>query len=304
MRKSSIATTKAKTMVTCMSFLALSATVLTSCTKDDSPEEAELNLDISIDDRPMETNVTINFNEPQFDMSPMTRSSLASATTRLDVWIYESGSELTAIHQTSSDSGYSTISLSLDKTKTYTLYAIAHKATDACTLADGIISWPDDKPKESFFYTTTFSPATTTAINAEMSRITGKFTLQTTDAVPAEADHFRFIVKSTGTRYNVNGSPSNIIDRQVDFATISRNQSDGTCSFAFQILSTSDAPTNFDITATAYNASNEILETKTFAAVPIRNNYRTTYSGAFFTTSAMSLTFTADDWNDYDVVNF
>ena len=301
MKHSVNALTKAEKVVTCVLF---SLCVL-SCTKDDEPETdmPETVIHVDVNDNPIQEHVTINF-APVYTMEPMTRGDLsASGMTRLDVWLYEGTTEISAVHQTSSDVGFGSVSQNLNKTKTYTLYAIAHKASDVCTLADGIISWPDDKPKESFFYTTTFSPATASTLNCAMARITGKFTLQTTDAVPDEVDHVRFIIKDTGTRFNVNRSPANIIDRTVDFATISR-KTDGTTSFAFQILSTSDAPTNFEITATAFNSSNEILETKTFASVPIRNNYRTTYSGAFFTTSAMSLTFTADDWQDFDTVSF
>ena len=295
------ALTKAEKVVTCVLF---SLCVL-SCTKDDEPEtdipETVIHVDVNSD--PIQEHVTINF-APIYKMEPMTRSDLsASGMTRLDVWLYEGTTEISAVHQTSTDVGFGSVSQNLNKTKTYTLYAIAHKATDVCTLADGVLSYPDDKPKESFFYTTTFSPANASTLNCAMSRITGKFTLQTTDAVPDNVDHMRFVIKGTGTRFNVSGSPANIIDRQVDFASISR-KTDGTTSFAFQILSTSDAPTNFEITATAYSATNEILETKTFPAVPIRNNYRTTYSGFFFTTSAMSMSFTASDWNDYDAINF
>ncbi|MBR5276098.1 MAG: hypothetical protein IKU35_03035 [Bacteroidaceae bacterium] len=301
MKHSVNALTKAEKVVTCVLF---SLCVL-SCTKDDEPETdiPETVIHVDINDDQIQEHVTINF-APVYTMEPMTRGDLsASGMTRLDVWLYEGTTEISAVHQTSSDVGFGSVSQNLNKTKTYTLYAIAHKATAACTLTDGIIAWPDDKPKESFFYTTNFSPATASTLNCAMARITGKFTLLTIDAVPDDVDHVRFVIKDTGTRFNVSGSPANIIDRQVDFATISR-KTDGTTSFAFQILSTSDAPTNFNITATAYAADNSIVETKTFPAVPIRNNYRTTYSGAFFTTSAMSLTFTADDWNDYDVVNF
>lgn len=301
MKHSVNALTKAEKVVTCVLF----SLCVCSCTKDDEPETdmPETVIHVDINDDQIQEYVTINF-APVYTMEPMTRGDLsASGMTRLDVWLYEGTTEISAVHQTSSEVGFGSVSQNLNKTKTYTLYAIAHKASDVCTLADGIIQWPDDKPKESFFYTTTFSPATASTLNCAMARITGKFTLQTTDAVPDEVDHVRFIIKDTGTRFNVSGTPANIIDRQVDFATISR-KTDGSTSFAFQILSTSDAPTNFNITATAYAADNSIVETKTFASVPIRNNYRTTYSGAFFTTSAMSLTFTADDWQDFDTVSF
>ena len=274
---------------------------LTACTSDE-PSTATTSIGIHADTTEIEP-VTISFDFPEVSIAPMTRATISEAASRLDVWIYENGSEVEAAHQSSSDSGFGTVSTTLNKTKTYTLYALAHKATDVCTLANGVISFPDDKPKESFFYTTTFLPATTTSINAEMNRICGKFTMTTTDAVPESVDHVQFIIKDTGTRYDVSGSPANIIDRIIDFTNLTR-KNDGTISFSFNILSTSDAPTNFEITATAYASDNSIIETKTFTDVPIRNNYRTTYSGYFFTTEGMTMTFTASDWNDYETINF
>ena len=251
-----------------------------------------------------DTTVTLAFEGIKFDMQPMgTRATIAELASRLDVWVYENGSEVGAVHQTSSDSGFGTVSLTLNNTKTYTLYAFAHKATGACTLTDGIIAFPEDKPKECFFYTTTFSPATTTSINAEMSRICGKFTMATTDAVPDDVDHVRFTIINTGLRYNViTKEPANITDRTVDFPNITR-KADGTCSFSFNIIA-SDAVSDFEITATAYASDNSVIETKTFTDVPIRNSYRTTYTGAFFTTSEFSMTFTCADWQDYDTINF
>ena len=281
-------------------FIAMCVCFCASCTSDE-PESAIINGNMNSDSTEMKS-VTIHFAQ-QYDIRPMTRAAIGDVASRLDVWIYEGDTELTAVHQSSSDVGFGSVSLSLNKTKTYTLYALAHKATAACTLADGIISFPDDKPKESFFYTTTFSPATTTSINAEMSRICGKFTMTTTDAVPDDVDHVRFTIINTGLRYNViTKEPANLTDRTVDFPNITR-KADGTCSFSFNILA-SDAVADFEITATAYASDNSVIETKTFANVPIRNNYRTTYSGYFFTTEGMTMTFTVDDWLDYDTVIF
>lgn len=264
----------------------------TACTSDEQISVAK-----------EDTTVTLAFEGIKFDMQPMgTRATIAESASRLDVWVYENGSEVKAVHQTSSDSGFGTVSLTLNNTKTYTLYAFAHKATGACTLTDGIIAFPEDKPKECFFYTTTFSPATITAINAEMQRVCGRFTMSTTDAIPDNVDHVQFVIRNTALRYSVDGTLSNITDRTVDFASISR-KADGTCSFSFNILA-SDAVADFEITATAYASDNSIIETKTFDAVPIRNNYRTTLTGAFFTTESMSISFTCSDWIDYDVVTF
>ena len=282
----------------CVILVSAAVALLSGCSSDPSV----LNVNLKEPTQQADTTITISF-EFGYDIRPMTRAAIGDAASRLDVWLYEGDTELTSVHQSSSDVGFGSVSLSLNKTKTYTLYALAHKATAACTLADGIISFPDDKPKESFFYTTTFSPATTTNINAEMQRITGKFTLQTTDAVPNDVDHVQFVIRNTALRYGVDGTLSNITDRMVDFHNITR-KADGTCSFSFNILSTANAATNFEITATAYASDNSIIETKTFDAVPIRNSYRTTYTGAFFTTSEFSMTFTCADWQDYDTVTF
>ena len=268
---------------------------LLSCASDE-PGTVIASGGLAVDTTEIEQ-VTISFDFPEVSITPMTRASISDAASRLDVWIYEDESEFEAVHQSSSDSGFGNVSATLNKTKTYTLYALAHKATDVCTLANGIISFPDDKPKESFFYTTTFSPATTTSINAEMNRICGKFTMTTTDAVPESVDRVQFIIKDTGTRYDVSGSPTNIIDRVVDFSNLTR-KNDGTISFSFNILSTDNEPTNFEITATAYASDNSIIETKTFNDVPIRNNYRTTLSGAFFTTESMLIYFKCYHWTD------
>ena len=302
MKRFKMALTKADNVVirvlVCVIVFSVAVALLTACTSDEP--EAAINGGLVADTTEIET-VTIYF-APQYEVAPMTRAAIADAASRLDVWIYEGDTELTAVHQSSSSVGFGSVSLSLNKTKTYTLYALAHKATTACTLADGIISFPDDKPKESFFYTITFSPATTTNINAEMQRITGKFTLQTTDAVPDDVDHVQFVIRNTALRYGVDGTLSNITDRTVDFPNITR-KADGTCSFSFNILA-SNAVANFEITATAYAADNSIIETKTFTDVPIRNSYRTTYAGAFFTTSEFFMTFTCADWQDYDTINF
>lgn len=280
-------------------FIAICVFFCASCTSDE-PESAIINGNVNSDSTEMES-VTICFSQ-QYDIRPMTRASISDAASRLDVWIYEGDTELTAVHQSSSSVGFGSVSLSLNKTKTYTLYAFAHKATGACTLTDGIIAFPEDKPKECFFYTTTFSPATTTNINAEMSRICGKFTMSTTDAIPDNVDHVQFVIRNTALRYGVDGTLSNITDRTVDFPNITR-KADGTCSFSFNILA-SDAVANFEITATAYASDNSVIETKTFTDVPIRNSYRTTYAGAFFTTSEFFMTFTCADWQDYDTINF
>ena len=123
--------------------------------------------------------VTLTFSPYQIEAMTRTAVSIADVVTKIDVWIYESGSEVTAVHQTTADAAFGSVTVTLDKTKTYTLYAIGHKAAGPATIADGIITFPDDKVTHSMFYTTTFSPAPTTFTTSPMPNRSCSITVPT-----------------------------------------------------------------------------------------------------------------------------
>ena len=241
--------------------------------------------------------VTLTFSP--YEMSAMTRAatSVASVVTHLDVWLYESGSEVAAIHQSSSDSGFGTITATLNKTKTYTLYAVGHKA-DGATLSDGVISFTDDKVTHSLWYTTTFSPATTTNLSCLMTRIVADFRLEITDDIPTSAVKFRFTIASVFDRWNVSTGATHQLDR---VSTINY----GGTSAIFNIYAiTTDAQTTHDILVEALDENDGVVQSRTFADVPLRNGYKTNYRGTFFIDTPMSMSFTVNDWNEYETVDF
>ena len=270
--------------------------LLSSCSQDEKNV-----LDSYSDD--FDTKVTLSFSPYSMDAMTRAATSIASVVMHLDVWLYESGSEVTAIHQTTADADFGTVSVTLDKTKTYTIYAVGHKAEGAASLTNGIISFPNEKVTHAMFYTTTFTPATATSLSCLMERIVGLFKLATTDAVPDDVTKVEFALGSTPTRWNVAGYGVNPQERTVSFNNIT-TFSDGTVSFLMYIIAAENEATNYTITATAYRSDNSVKQTRTFENVPIRNGYRTTYQGSFFTDTPMTMTFTVDDWQDYDTVNF
>ena len=242
------------------------------------------------------TEVTLTFSPYTMEAMTRTATSIASVVTHLDVWLVE-GSNTTAIHQTSSDAGFGTITATLDKTKTYTLYAIGHKA-DGATLSDGVISFTDDKVTHSMFYTTTFSPATTTSLSCLMTRIVADFRLEITDDIPTSAVKFRFTVSGVYDRWNVSTGGTHQLDRT---SIITYN---GT-SAVFNIYAiVTDAQTLHTVTVTALDENDQEVQTRTFADVPLRNGYKTNYRGTFFIDSGVSASFTVDDWNEYETVDF
>ena len=268
--------------------IALASMVLTACSSDNMEE-------LGVMSDPTDVQMTFS----PYTMEAMTRTavSIADMVTKLDVWIYESGSEVTAIHQTIADASFGSITVTLDKTKTYTLYAVAHKA-DGATLSDGVISFTDDKVTHSMFYTTTFSPATTTSLSCLMNRIVADFRLEITDEIPTSAVKFRFTVPGVYDRWSVTTGATHGVDR------VSTINYGGTSAIFNVYAIATDAQTTHDIIVTALDENDQEVQTRTFVDVPLRNGYKTNYRGTFFIDTPMSMSFAVNDWNEYDVVDF
>lgn len=270
-------------------FLATICAAFCACSNDASEvmedEETEL--------------VTLTFSP--YEQSAMARTtrattSIASVVNHLDVWITD-GTTTTDLHQTNSDAGFGSLSVTLDKTKTYTLYAIGHKA-DGATLSDGVIAFTDDKVTHSMFYSTTFSPATTTNLSCLMNRIVADFRLDITDDIPAECKSLRFTISNVFDRWNVTTGGTHSLDR------VSTINYGGTSSIFNVYAIVTDAQTTHDITVTALDENGQELQTRTFMNVPLRNGYKTSYKGTFFIDTPMTMEFMVNDWNEYDEVIF
>ena len=269
----------------------MATAILAACSSsDEEPTSSEL------------TAVTLTFSPYQVDAITRAATSIAGIVTRLDVWLYESGSECAAVHQSADDVQFGSISLTLDKTKTYTLYAVGHKAAGPATLADGIIAFPDDKTTHSMYFTTTFSPSVTTSLSCLMQRIVAQFRIETTDAVPADMKKIQITIDDVFDRWNVTTGGTHQVDRTYTINITSTAQ-DGTVALnVFSIVT--DEQTLHTVTVTGLDADDAVtLTPRTFADVPLRNGYRTTYRGALrdATTTA---TFTVDDWTDLETINF
>ena len=255
------------------------------------------------DDMADEQLVTLQFSDFQLDEELITRADadVSIIATRLDVWITD-GESTQAVHQSAGDAGYGTVAVTLNKTKTYTIYAVAHKANGAATLADGVISFPDEKVTHSFYYTGTFSPAETTTLSCRMNRIVSQFRLETTDAVPDDVVKFRFLIPQTFTRWSVSGEGINKVDRVSDVSVNSRRD-DGSVVLVLYIIG-SATQTAYDITVQALDAADNIIQERVVTGVPVRNNYKVTASGAFFIDAPATFSFLTSDWDEFANIAF
>ena len=261
--------------------------MLTACTNDGAGEV--------MNDKTAE--VRMNFSP--YEVEPMMRAAVGDYATRLDVWIYDGDTEVHEVHQQSTDEGFASLSVKLEKSKTYTVYACAHKAGGAATLSNGVVSWSDDKVTHSFFYSQSFSPATTTTLNCLMERIVGNFRLEITDAVPEGVARMTVDVGVSPTRWNVAGFGENAVSRVSSFTPAV-----GSSPTLSVFLLAGDDEEKRDITVTAYDGTDAVVQQRVFTDVPIRAGYRSTYRGEFFTGADEVMTFTVNDWMDYETVEF
>lgn len=251
-----------------------------------------------------------------YDIHEMTRATLpiGDVVSKLDVWLYE-GTPATAVaqakpvaekHQTVGDDDFGKLSLTLNKDKTYTLYAIGHKQSAATTLADGVVSFPDEKITQTFYYSTTFTPSKTSKLDCVMQRCIGMFRIVIVDEIPADVKQFSVSANNTPTKWSFL-QLSGIAPRSDTYTVRWENfkhETDGTTSFSIYILG-SDVEQKYNITVSAYDADGNVAKQRTFTDVPIRNNYISLYRGSFFLDTPFSSAFTVnDDWSSYDTVEF
>lgn len=271
----------------CKVFIMLMAGLLLSCSSD-KDEETVNESDL----------VTMNLSF-LFDQEPMTKAEVSEYCTHLDVWLVE-GSTTTDYHQSQGDSEFGSLSLTLNKTKTYTLYAVAHKCADNATLANGVISFPDDKVTHSFFVSSTFTPSAD--VELEMQRIVAQLRIVTTDQVPTDAKKMRITIDGVYDRWNVSSGGTHQLNR-VSNINISSTNSDGSATFSVYAIVT-DAQTTHDILVEALNANDEVLCSHAIDDVPLRNNYRTIVRGPFFSDAAFTFSFVASDWEELTTIEF
>lgn len=247
--------------------------------------------------------VTLHFTRFQVEQQSMTRAAVdvSEYITRLDIWLND-GVTTTAYHQATGSEGFGSLSLTLNSTKSYTIYAVAHKGSAAASMADGVVTFHDDKVTHTFFFSDTFQPTKNMAKVCPMDRIVAMFMVSTTDAVPAEVKKVRITLGNVFTRWNVAGYGVNAIDK-VSTISITSTKSDGTVDLITYGI-TANENTNHSVLVEALDSSDAVVQTQAFENVPLRNGYRTVATGNVFTDAPSSFSFTAKEWLDNTPFSF
>lgn len=133
-----------------------------------------------------------------------------------------------------------------------------------------------------------------------MERIVGNFRLEITDAVLENVARMTIDMGVSPTRWNVAGCGENAIERVSSFTP----EVGSSPTLSVFLLANKDEEAAYDITVTAYDATDAVVQQRVFEDVPIRAGYRSTYRGAFFKSGVVTMPFTTNDWMDYETVDF
>lgn len=131
-----------------------------------------------------------------------------------------------------------------------------------------------------------------------MNRIVADFRLEITDDFPDAVKKLRFTISDVYDRWNVSTGATHQLNR---VSTINCN---GTSAIFNVYAIVTDAQTTHDILVEALDENDDVVQSRTFADVPLRNDYKTNYRGTFFIDTPVTSGFTVDDWNEYDTVEF
>ena len=260
----------------------MAAVTFTSCEKAINNKEQQDSL----------YTMTIHF-QP-YEVVPMTRAAISDFCTHLDIFIVEPSGVVSEYHQTTDDADFGSLTLTLNNQLTYRLVAVAHRCTSPAEFDENVITFPDDKVTHSMAYTTTFTPTKDMVMTCELHRIVAQFQLNTTDAMPNDVKKMQFTVNNVFDRWHILNGGTHQLDR-TSVINITSTHDDGTVTCNIYAIVT-DESTNHTVTVNALSAADEVLQTKTFQNVPLRNGYRTIATGAFFTDAASTFSFTATDW--------
>lgn len=279
---------------------ALSAIVLTSACSSASDDE----MFAQAEQPAVDEYVTISFS-PYF-VEAMTRGAgdkaVSEVCDRLDIWISD-GETTTEYHQQKTDTGFGSLSVQLNKTKTYTLYAVGHKSPSAVTMSSNLISFADNLVFDAFYCKKVFTPSA--SLECQLTRFVGQFSLWITDAIPEETVKMHFIISASNTQWNVStGVGATPLVRTRDFTSWS-SLGDGSTMFNINVIPDNLTDiTTVDITVQALDENDDIIEERSFADVNIKASYRSIYKGTFFITTDMAYSFVLNDSWTQDVTNF
>lgn len=252
------------------------AMLLSSCVNSVSDEETE-----SVPT----CRLTINVGQlvSQVPM-PGTRAAitLADNTKAITVWaVGEDGQVKQSVNQSSTESGYGSISMELPIAD-YTIVAVAHNGAQAA-YASGIISFTDNIVTDTFIGKAEVSISSTTSASTSitLSRRVAKLTVRMVDALPANVKQAKATISGYSPKFNLANDRGTAAEELVRIFDLTGRDGKVAISTTIYTFLPSD-PHTTSLTYTVTDTSDAVLNTGTFPSLSLVECTQTLVFGTFF----------------------
>ncbi len=274
------------------------ALVLTSCAK----EGDETTADNSGRDSMGQMTITFVFG-PQSQtqtQTAMTRT-LITDTELTDLWVFDymDGTLSKTIHQSATDTGFGTVSVSLDYGE-HTLCFVASKGTSP-TIDAPVITW--EKPSDTFWHQTTLNvqPSSATLQPVSLQRVASRLRIVATDVLPENAA--QLIVTPSHWYYGLNIQTGAACEDRSDARTVTIPASyigtSDKLAASFYSICSADWTADVSVKITASDTST--LGEVTLTDVGFKCNMMTVYSGGVLGSLQSAAVSVEDGWLEDEV---
>lgn len=286
--------------------LSLLTMCMTSCTRDDDGDAAlDISMKIPSDTIKNHATITFDFGSNAFALHAMTRASL-SELTMTDLWIIDyMGEELKqTIHQTSTDTGFGTPTLSLEYGE-HTFYFVASRGSDPVVDTDAAtIVWSAVRDSFHGSLTLNVQPSSGSTQAVSLNRCVGRLRITATDVVPNGAA--KLVVSPSSWYYGLNYKTGEAVSSGA--APLFVNIPDsyiGTTNLSASFYTISGASAwQVAVTVSLVASDESVIGSVTVPEVPILRNHITSYAGGIVG-AGRSMTIGSDDeWVEDDSVNW
>lgn len=262
-------------------------------------------------DQQMEGGIKVEFNVCNVEMMPFgdgmysarNVTDVSKVCTRLELAVFDGDNRVAIVRQAKDDSGFGHVTVALAEGE-YTVVVIAHNGDGAATITSPEeIKFKDNKVTDTFYYCGDITVGGESSYDLTLGRAVAMVRLVVEDNVPAAVNRMKFYYTGGSSTFDAVSGYGCVNSRQTEVRDVPAAAHSEPSAYEIYTFPHSDGR-SLDITVTALNSSDGVVDEREFDDVPVERNQVTQYSGVFFGASpgsGRSFTFTVDDeWSQVD----
>ncbi len=209
----------------------------------------------------------------------------SSLGTRLNFAVFSDGSKYTSVNQTSDESNFGTVSVSLPEGE-YEYVVLVHSGTGNATITDlEAIKFTNNKVTDTFADYGTFTVSGSQNMTLEVERKVAMYRLIITGEIPSEVVQMKFYYTGGSSTYDAVNGVGIVNSRQTEYRDVT-DYSEGQIFDVYTFPREDSSALKMVITA--LDANENEIESQTYESVPIEVNNITTHSCDFFSNASAS----------------